>query len=114
MSERYNCPNCGAPIGYSPHCQYCGTLLNWIPFIAACFTAEPRNIRKLVGKVMFTRNNILGLGEEVVQHLAEQQLAEQFARKIPDVWEVKVEDDPIIDGKDYRATLYVYAKEDKE
>lgn len=28
----YNCPNCAAPIGYSDKCEYCGTLLRWIPF----------------------------------------------------------------------------------
>lgn len=27
----YNCPNCGAPIGYSQTCAYCGTRLTWIP-----------------------------------------------------------------------------------
>ena len=113
MSERYNCPNCGAPIGYASRCQYCGTVLSWIPVVSVHFTAEPRNVKKLVGKVMFTHNNILGLGETVAQTLAERELAEQFARKIPDVWEMEVEDNPIIDGKDYRATLYVYAKEDE-
>lgn len=114
MSERYNCPNCGAPIGYSPHCQYCGTLLNWIPVVSVNFTAEPRSIKKIVGKVMFTRNNLLGLGDDTAQLLAEQQLAEQFARKVPDLWELEVEDNPVIDGKDYRATLYVCTKEDTE
>ena len=31
MKRRYNCPNCGAPIGYSPKCEYCGTVFEWIP-----------------------------------------------------------------------------------
>ena len=31
MNNKYNCPNCGAPIGRAEKCEYCGTLLNWIP-----------------------------------------------------------------------------------
>ena len=27
----YNCPNCGAPIGYGSKCEYCGTPLDWMP-----------------------------------------------------------------------------------
>jgi hypothetical protein len=31
--EGYNCPNCGAPIGYTDKCDYCGTLLDWHPYV---------------------------------------------------------------------------------
>lgn len=31
--QRYNCPNCSAPIGISPVCEYCGTRLEWLPII---------------------------------------------------------------------------------
>lgn len=31
MDRKYNCPNCGAPIGYSSICPYCGTTLFWLP-----------------------------------------------------------------------------------
>lgn len=29
--KEYNCPNCGAPIGYGSKCEYCGTQLGWMP-----------------------------------------------------------------------------------
>jgi len=37
--QRYNCPNCSAPIGISPVCEYCGTRLEWLPIIK--FESEP-------------------------------------------------------------------------
>lgn len=37
--QRYNCPNCSAPIGVSPVCEYCGTRLEWLPIIK--FDSEP-------------------------------------------------------------------------
>ena len=110
MSERYNCPNCGAPIGYAPRCQYCGTLLNWIP-VTVEFVAQPLNVKKLVGSVKYTKDMIRGFGEEFALREAERRLACDFAQKIPDVWDLKIIDDPIIDGKDYRATVYICAKE---
>ena len=33
MSENYNCPNCGAPIGYTEKCDYCGTRIEWRPYV---------------------------------------------------------------------------------
>lgn len=30
--ESYNCPNCGAPIGYQDRCEYCGTRIEWRPY----------------------------------------------------------------------------------
>ena len=33
MSENYNCPNCGAPIGYTDKCDYCGTRIEWRPYV---------------------------------------------------------------------------------
>lgn len=27
MSKITNCPNCGAPLGYSSKCEYCGTIV---------------------------------------------------------------------------------------
>lgn len=31
--EGYNCPNCGAPIGYMDKCDYCGTRIEWRPYV---------------------------------------------------------------------------------
>ena len=33
MSEGYNCPNCGAPIGFTEKCEYCGTRIEWRPYV---------------------------------------------------------------------------------
>ena len=31
--KEYNCPNCGAPIGYTDKCEYCGTRIEWRPYV---------------------------------------------------------------------------------
>ena len=112
MSERYNCPNCGAPIGYSPRCQYCGTLLNWIP-VTVEFVAQPMNAKKLVAQRIIDEEDIRLLGEEQADRCAKDSLAMMFAKKIPDFWDLQVLDHPITTGKDYRATVYICAKEAK-
>lgn len=31
IPKTYECPNCGASIGYQGRCEYCGSVLDWIP-----------------------------------------------------------------------------------
>lgn len=31
--KEYNCPNCGAPIGFTDKCEYCGTRIEWRPYV---------------------------------------------------------------------------------
>ena len=110
MSERYNCPNCGAPIGYAPRCQYCGTLLNWIP-VTVEFIAQPMNVKKLVARRIVDKEDVRRLGEEYADRCAKESLAMMFAKKVPDVWDLQIIDNPVFEGKDYFATVYVCAKE---
>ena len=105
MSERYNCPNCGAPIGYSPSCQYCGTLLNWVPAVAVTFKAEREKIKTLACRYRVSYSKFYYYGE-AGQQVAERALANQIAEKLRDVWKLEIKDVP---GrcKEYCATVRV-------
>lgn len=46
MAEKYNCPNCGAPIGHSDKCEYCGTLLRWIPITYMEFIPKSLHVQQ--------------------------------------------------------------------
>lgn len=55
MKAITNCPNCGAPMGYSPKCDYCGTIVeNGAAFRPMEIVAIRPNMRKLEmkGQVM--------------------------------------------------------------
>lgn len=114
MTESYNCPNCGAPIGYSPQCLYCGTLLKWIPTTAIIFKAESDNVKKLVCRIRYDNGLLSYVGAEVGRRHAEKELAEQMAKKLTEVWDFEIKDDTTTGGKEYCATVYVYAKQGDE
>ena len=46
MAKEFNCPNCGAPIGYSERCEYCGTVLRWMPMTCIEYVPLHLNVRK--------------------------------------------------------------------
>ena len=59
IPETYKCPNCGAPIGYVKRCQYCGSVIEWIPTTGIKF---------------------IGLREDTVQLNAEVELDQYLVR----------------------------------
>ena len=99
----YNCPNCAAPIGYSPKCEYCGTVLHWIP---ACeLKTVYVNVRKLRADAVFD-NYVLRMpgGEKIVFDSLKARLAE----RLPEVWKVeKFEDFNTRDEVRFRATVLI-------
>lgn len=101
----YNCPNCAAPIGYGPKCEYCGTVLRWEPFDVKKVYV---NVRPLAADV-FMDNDLLQY--EHVRRYVEDRLCEQIARALPAIWELREENDPIRNGKRYRAVIYVGRRE---
>lgn len=77
MSENYNCPNCGAPIGYTDKCEYCGTRIEWSPYVI--HLAPKLHYHKVydasvIGMVKGTENQIaMGMAyRELFQRLANQ------------------------------------------
>ena len=47
----YNCPNCAAPIGYHEVCAYCGTALNWVPFVRNTLQVEKTEYPEVCGGI---------------------------------------------------------------
>ena len=54
MSKETNCPNCGAPIGLDPICPYCGTRLQWVPFVTERIVIEQPKVQTLRQNVSIT------------------------------------------------------------
>lgn len=64
MKKDYNCPNCGAPIGYSDKCEYCGTLLRWTPMISIEYIPKNLHVRQ-----MAVVTKISELDEELIREV---------------------------------------------
>lgn len=80
MKEMYNCPNCGAPIGYSPKCEYCGTVLRWLPFESKTINlvVYPKDVIKVMSAIRVDPYEIRNL------HMTEGQLRRQLAYEMVD------------------------------
>lgn len=104
----YNCPNCAAPIGYSPKCEYCGTVLRWIP------TCEIKpilvNVQKLAAEVVVDK---MFLKIYPDSSLITERLKGALAEKLPKVWTVTQRDDVFIRGGIvFRAEILIGRKDD--
>lgn len=80
----YNCPNCGAPIGYQDQCDYCGTRIEWRPYV---FHLAPRLYysktydASVIGMV---KKGALGTENPIAMELAHRELFERLANQISD------------------------------
>ena len=86
----YNCPNCAAPIGYSPKCEYCGTVLRWMPFEEMKIETVYVNTEKLVAQTAIDERDF------ELPHMREfalQKLKDMLAEKLPEIWRVYEGDD---------------------
>ena len=99
----YNCPNCGAPIGYSPVCQYCGTRLDWLPFKEVDILIHPKHINFITGEVSaFVGNEV---PQEIRDRVAFRGLVERLAENVAKVCRIRRDDDYIRCGKIYKAQV---------
>ncbi len=103
MSDKYNCPNCGAPIGYTERCAYCGTVLNWIPTVHVVYETAVYTKRVLQAQACVPVEDVEHIGE--VNILA--RMAREMATQLPKVWELRCDDDPFTRERVYRARLSV-------
>ena len=104
MKDRwYNCPNCGAPIGYSPVCQYCGTRLDWLPFKEVDILIKPKHIN------MITAEASAFVGDEVPPEIRDKVafrgLVERLAENVAKACRINRDDDWIRCGKRYKAQV---------
>lgn len=99
--EIYNCPNCGAPVGYQNRCHYCGTYFKWrvttIEFVPAVFDECKIEAGASIDDEYLKDENI---GNEIVK-----RLAMQFAKELPKYWDLREEHDPFRRKTFYSATL---------
>ena len=108
QNKRYNCPNCGAPIGYAEKCAYCGTLLNWIPTKEVRFVPEQMQRTILEARVAVDYGSLIGVG--IKEEQIKDELKRQLAEAIPEAWEVCTMEDYRQDSVVYRARLYVWRR----
>lgn len=103
--EVYNCPNCGAPIGYSKVCQYCGTRLRWKPEVT---TIE--YVPKIEGRhTISVRSSMPSIADnhpEVIG-MVMKDMADEIAKDIPKYWTFTESFDIVNLKRYYQADLVV-------
>ena len=77
MSEKYNCPNCGAPIGYSDKCEYCGTRIRWTPIISIEYIPKNLHVRQ-----MAVVTKISELDEELIREVGVARGGDRLIREL--------------------------------
>ena len=105
--KRYNCPNCGAPIGYSDTCQYCGTRLNWIPFTSVKVEICPKTIVPLETKMIVYDEAKMVLSPQNYESMVYNQLSRKIAEGIPEFMDIRSIDRPELCSTEIRARLLV-------
>ena len=106
MAKGYNCPNCGAPIGYSEVCQYCGTRLRWIPVQEYKIVTVPAKI-EVLRSVVQVPVELLHDHADLAHLMVMDNLKREFANELPKLWTLTEEDDLPRHLKTVRATLMV-------
>lgn len=104
--NKYNCPNCGAPIGYTERCPYCLTVLNWRPtlieFVPASFDEHKIEARVEIDEIYTNERNIQAKKNMA---LVVERLAMQLAKELPEYWDLREGHDPFRQKMIYSAVL---------
>ena len=120
MSERTNCPNCGAPIDYGRcKCAYCGTPIKWIPFIAPIeLTILRPEIQKAAATMKVTNDQIRAIhrygDDEAFEKFIIDRLADQFLPHIKQTMTVKSHYEFETDSTIFRGDMYLVREMIKE
>jgi hypothetical protein len=104
--EKYNCPNCGAPIGYTERCPYCLTVLEWRPTVIK-FIPERFDEHKIEARL---RVDDYSLQEKGLMNYITATLAEQISKELPKYWALDKADDPLKGETIFRAVLRVWKR----
>jgi hypothetical protein len=110
--EGYNCPNCGAPIGFTDKCDYCGTRIEWRPYV---IHLAPRLYyhkvydASVIGTV---KKGIMGTENAFAMKMAYNELFQRLARQIQK--NVKVAEEDRGDAVFLRASISYADKNERE
>lgn len=113
MSENYNCPNCGAPIGYTDKCDYCGTRIEWRPYVihlAPQLYYHKTHEASAVGTLPRDMAKHEPMREMVKARLGEK-IGEQIAKHIV---MVEREDNGLLPYTEFRADIVWIDKNERE
>jgi len=105
MSEKYNCPNCGAPIGKDDICPYCGTQVRWIPMIRMEYVPMNLGVRTLRSTCAVKPWEMEFMRPEWI----EDRLVDQIAKSIVEskAYELSVQRDPFSNDTIYIADTLI-------
>ena len=107
--KKYNCPNCGAPIGYSNRCQYCGTVLDWTPHIAGTIVYTSLPVDQLVAEVCIPEI----VAKDFEEDFLIDALAKQFLPQVKERMEIRTELRIDTLERCYRARVFMTRRPDK-
>ena len=80
--EGYNCPNCGAPIGYTDKCDYCGTRIEWRPYVIHLVPRLYYHKTHDASVIGMVKKGALGTENPIAMELAHRELFERLANQI--------------------------------
>lgn len=111
-TECYNCPNCGAPIGYQDRCEYCGTRIEWRPYeihLAPKLYYHKTHEASAVGMV---KKGALGTENPIAMELAYRELFGRLANQMRQ--NVRVAEEDRGDAVFLRASISYADKNERE
>lgn len=108
----YNCPNCGAPIGYQDKCDYCGTRIEWRPYVI--HLAPRLHYLKVydASVIGMVKKGALGTENPIAMGLAYRELFERLANQMRQ--NVKVVEEDRGDAVFLRASISYADKNERE
>jgi hypothetical protein len=110
--EGYNCPNCGAPIGYQDQCEYCGTRIEWRPCVI--HLAPKLHYHKVydASVIGMVKKGALGTENPIAMELAHRELFERLANQMRQ--NVRVAEEDHGDAVFLRASISYADKNERE
>ena len=80
--KEYNCPNCGAPIGFAEKCEYCGTRIEWRPYVIHLAPQLYYHKTHDASVIRMVKKGALGTENLIAMELAHRELFERLANQM--------------------------------
>ena len=102
---KYNCPNCGAPIGRDEICPYCGTKVQWVPVQTIEFVPINLGFRHVRAECAVHDYEMEWISPGFLENRLVDQLAELIVKD--KAYELSVVKDPFKGDSIYRLDTYI-------